>query len=195
MCGPLVRAILDGTKTQTRRIVKPVRGYEHHNVCRPDLAADEHAVWWHGEFQTVGCMQECPYGQPGDRLWVRETFAIVPRTAYRCSEGVQQTLRPDDDHDAAIYREGWTRSRGGFRWRPSIHMPRWASRITLEVTGVRVELLQDINAEDAWREGVACSPDVDPVHGYRELWEQLHGPHAWDANPWVWVVSFVRVKP
>ena len=195
--APMVRAILDGTKTQTRRVVKPA-----------------HKAWIEmpvthqlGEWDK----RPLPYGKTGDRLWVREAFAIVPRTAYRCSEGVQQTLRPDDDHDAAIYREGWVRSKGGFRWRPSIHMPRWASRITLEITGVRVERLQDISEADCWAEGVEqvmhdftkesqidmayrlglCIDDAKPL--YAQLWESINGPGSWEANPWVWVVEFKGV--
>jgi hypothetical protein len=138
----------------------------------------------------------CPHGQPGDRLWVRETFAIVPRTAYAASEGVQQTLRRDDDHDAAIYRAGWERSNGGLRWRPSIHMPRWASRITLEVTGVRVERLQDISEADARSEGIsrADCPDWHATTDYRALWESIHGPGSWAANPRVWVAEFRRAS-
>lgn len=198
--APMVRAILSGAKSQTRRLLKPqplggapellqhLVAHGHHRWATDE--PDEDLIW------------KCPYGQPGDRLWVREAFAIVPRTAYRCSEGVQQTLRPDDDHDAAIYREGWTRSKGGFRWRPSIHMPRWASRITLEVTGVRVERLQDISEADAIAEGVNVHPDhhgkprdsiYSPVQAYRDLWESINGPGSWDANPWVWCVEFRRI--
>ena len=138
---------------------------------------------------------------------MRETFAIVPRTAYARSAGVQQTLRPDDefDHDAAVYRAGWDRSNGGFRWRPSIHMPRWASRITLEIVSVRAERLQDISEADALAEGVeidesghATRADGIAVGGartaYAELWESINGPGSWAANPWVWVVEFRRVE-
>jgi hypothetical protein len=146
---------------------------------------------------------------PGDRLWCRETFAIVPRTAYARSDGVSQTLRPDDDHDAAIYRADWTRSNGGFRWRPSIHMPRWASRILLEITDVRVERLQDISEADAQAEGIEYSERFegycigeaehynshDPRLSYASLWESINGPGSWAANPWVWVVEFRRIEP
>ena len=182
----MVRALLAGTKTQTRRTCNHpgLKGLSYIVNCGDGWWGDEE-----GDFQA-----RCPYGQPGDRLWVREAFAIVPRTAYRCSEGVQQTLRPDDDHDAAIYREGWVRSKGGFRWRPSIHMPRWASHITLEVTGVRVERLQDISEADAISEGTPF-PCGGWVGGYQKLWESIHGPGSWDLNPWVWVVEFKRVTP
>lgn len=212
----MVRALLDGSKTQTRRVAKteitmgresilaPYRGRKY----APAYLLPEHAA------DAVAC---CPHGQPGDRLWVREAFAIVPRTAYACSNGVQQTLRPDDpyDHDAAIYREGWCRSTGGIRWRPSIHMPRWASRITLEITGVRVERLQDISEADAvaegtertitgdgWRrycadreqEAAGLTPCATAAASYRSLWEQINGPGSWAANPWVWVVEFRRLE-
>lgn len=199
--APMVRALLAGTKTQTRRVAKPVRHPDLGNLYTPGALVLEH------EPQHV--IDRCsPYGQPGDQLWVRETFAIVPRTAYRASEGVQQTLRPDDDHDAAIYREGWTRSNGGFRWRPSIHMPRWASRITLEITAVRVERLQDISREDAMAEGIVLQPDggygladtshyhaTDPRHSYWSLWEAINGPGSVEANPWVWAVTFATASP
>lgn len=198
--APMVRALLAGSKTQTRRVVK--------SLCRSGLiagiSADGHPIE-----RVVGVgtrLLPCPYGKPGDQLWVRETFAIVPRTAYRCSEGVQQMLRPDDDHDAAIFRAGWDRSRGGFRWRPSIHMPRWASRILLEVTDVRVERLQDISEADALAEGIEYLPRIggfglpdgshfhvfDPRISYWSLWDAINGPGAVEANPWVWCVSLER---
>ena len=214
--APMVRAILEGTKTQTRRVVRPCKDAGIGCELAPnELAGEVNA----GDFLNALC-------QPGDRLWVRETFAIVPRTAYRCSEGVQQTLRPDDDHDAAIYRAGWERSRSGFSWKPSIHMPRWASRITLEVTGVRVERLQDISEADALAEGISRLAPPAPPHEwsglnrftlngmgsgfcagsvswnsptaealYLRLWEDINGPGSWEANPWVWVVEFKRVSP
>lgn len=205
--GAMVRAILEGRKTQTRRVVKNLEG-------RPATSwmmhqAVECADSWSSD---SGWMGRCPYGQPGDRLWVREAFAIVPRTAYRRSEGVQQTLRPDDpyDHDAAIYREGWSRSKGGFRWRPSIHMPRWASRILLEITAVRVERLRDISEADARAEGISdggclncgepepcgCEePAPDARDSFCRLWQSINGPGSWADNPWVWIVEFKRVQP
>lgn len=218
--APMVRAILAGAKTQTRRVVKgapadwaPVQP-QVYSPTVIDRHGDEQpgrAVYGAGNADGE-CWIRCPYGQPGGRLWLREAFAIVPRTAYAHSAGVQQTLRPDDpyNHDAAIYREGWTRSRGGFRWRPSIHMPRWASRITLEITSVRVERLQDISEADAAAEGV--TPKWEPgfsgrlmealggfsfrpaASAYADLWESLHGHGSWDANPWVWVVEFKRIN-
>ena len=204
-----VLAILQGRKTQLRRAVKPPPSKDHtfqgwvlDSTSGNDIGK---AAWAVGDgplMQDVVRVR-CPFGQVGDQLWVRETFAIAPRTAYASSDGVQQTLRPDDpyDHDAAIYREGWTRSKAGIKWRPSIHMPRWASRITLEVTDVRVERLQDISITDAAAEGVVeCNANLrglDPCmewcYAYEDLWTSIHGAGSWDANPWVWVVEFKLV--
>jgi len=204
--APMVRAILDGSKTQTRRVVKPQPSRElmteYECIRQSRLSARTDA-------EILSDCLLCPYGIPGDRLWCRETFAIVPRTAYARSEGVQQMLRPDDDHDAAIYRAGWDRSNGGFRWRPSIHMPRWASRILLEIVSVRVERLQDISEDDARAEGIEYSERFggycvgmaehynshDPRLSYASLWESINGPDSWSANPWVWVIAFRRIEP
>lgn len=188
--APMVRALLDGRKTQTRRIIKP-RG-KH-----PSLFNDG---WTDSYILDPGNEEWRQKDIPiklGDRLWVKETHAIVPRTAYRMSEGVQQTFRPNDDHDAAVYREGWERSQPG-RWRPSIHMPRWASRLTLTVTEVRVERLQDINEADAKAEGVSDEFTDYELYGqsqpyrfgYSALWNEINGPGAWDENPWVVAYTF-----
>jgi hypothetical protein len=188
----MVKALLEGRKTQTRRIVKPRKDMNFGCLLYPNELAGE---------VNNGVMDNCPWPL-GNRLWVRETFAIVPRTTYSCSDGVQQTLRPDDDHDAAIYRSGWERSKSGFVWRPSIFMPRWASRITLEIVSVRVERLQDISQADAIAEGAPPShPSIDRIsreYGhtdfsrswYAQLWEQINGAGSWEKNTFVWVVEF-----
>lgn len=211
--GPMVRALLAGRKTQTRRTVKlavpsdadevffwsgdDLRRQGFSNVADTGLWARKNGR--DGYLRFIG---RCPYGSPGDQLWVKETHAVVPRSSYAMSVGVQQTLKPDDGHDAAVYAADWERSKPG-RWRPSIHMPRWASRLTLGVTDVRAERLQDISAADAYAEG------GDPVHmqpggaqgdpsegwlcyraGFESLWASINGPDGWAANPWVWVVSF-----
>lgn len=184
--GPMVRAILEGRKTQTRRVVKPqpIGKIWNPPVDPPCLQDDS------------GRFHPCPYGYAGDRLWVRETWAHVPATAYRQSEGVVQTISPDDTDMAAVYAADWSRSAP--RWRPSIHMPRWASRITLEITGVRVERLQDITTKDAVREGVSydvSKPDGGPIHRFQKLWNSINKDRApWESNPWVWVVEFRRLE-
>jgi len=143
----------------------------------------------------------CPYGQPGDRLWVREAHAYVPEPAYRRSTGIYQQINPADDYEACVYRENFDRARS-FPWRPSIHMPRWACRLLLEVTAVRVERLQDMNAEDARAEGCPGGHGSIPGYGYsaspgehfRHVWQSINGADSWDANPWVWVVEFKRIN-
>lgn len=183
---PMVRAILAGTKTQTRRLFKAKNGGVWPN--KSDLP---------GMRQIL---RNCPYGQPGDRLWVRETFAKI--------DGQTQPWIETDYR--ATYQHG---DRLGDtlgikkRWTPAIHMPRAASRLTLAVNAVRVERLQDIREEDARAEGV----DYDPGEGgtfwvpslgcasdsaadsFRLLWESINGPGTWALNPWVWVINFGRV--
>lgn len=189
--APMVRAILDGRKTQTRRVIKPQPG-PGVNAFTP---AEVNAAWQEGWIPV-----KCPYGDSGDRLWVRENFAIVPASAYRMSEGVQQTINPNDRDMAAIYAAGWDRSIP--RWKPSIHMPHWASRITLEITDVRVERLNDISEADAIAEGckgLNCPPDhegdVSPQEEFRDLWQSINAAkHPWSSNPWVWVIAFKRVE-
>jgi len=189
--GPIVRAILDGSKTQTRRIVKPVRGFEWNNVCRPDLIGDPWVVWWHGKSENVGCLQVCPHGIPGEQLWVREQFCVFPSDA---PDGMGHNVyyRADDCNLSDVALE--VMQRNNVRWRSSISMPRSASRVLLEITDVRVERLQEISDEDAWAEG--CEPyDCNPLEWFRAMWEFDNGPGSWDANPWVWVILFRRIQP
>lgn len=197
--APMVQALLEGRKTQTRRLAWRVvrkdiefRGKTH------DLPTAVAKTPW----QNV---------KPGDRLWVRENHAIVPQTAYRASEGVQQTVCPTDPDMAAIYACGWERSAP--KWKPSIHMPRWASRLTLIITGARVERLQDISDQDAMAEGIGPSardsarngggvrmwgwPGMDgvgfhtPRGAFDALWTGIHGPKSWFENPELVVLTFV----
>lgn len=187
--GPMVQALLAGRKSQTRRVLKP----------QPTGPVVYHQTLTSG--MCVGLEREPPYA-PGDRLYVREAHALVPATAYRMSQGVVQAIDPEDMDRACVYREGWERSQPG-KWRPSIHMPRWASRITLTVTEVRVQRLQEISAADSIAEGVECDTCTAmgqsacrgrgcfaSIEAYRHLWNSLHGPDAWGANPWVVAVSF-----
>lgn len=170
--GPMVRAILEGRKTMTRRII-----------------TDESIISLR-EDGTPGKVQpRCRYGKPGDRLWVRETFALTQHNlpVYKAdSRDKDGKLWPSVKSDP-----------NGVLWRPSIYMPRWASRIDLEITGIRVERLQDITEDDAKMEGVEpYDPDNGLyVAGFYELWESINGTGSWDKNPWVWVVEFRRVKP
>ena len=195
--APMVRAILAGTKTQTRRFLKQAVG--------PSLSVgieDEPGVaelsWLHGDgpghevHETIKRVP-CPYGQLGDRLWVRETWAY----------GIHAMAAARDEDGPFVYAAtDSVQGRLCERWRPSIHMPRSASRITLEITGVRVERLQEISQADAEAEGViewswgALSPESHeymlPASKFEMLWESINGAGSWDANPWVWVVEFKR---
>jgi len=181
--APMVRAILSGTKTQTRRVVKPRK--DRDLGC--DLAACELA----GEVNG-GEYRNASY-TPGDRLWVREAWRVFaafnkkpPRDITRNELVWYEAQDEVPFHPTAFGR-----------LRPSMFMPRWASRITLEVTGVRVERLQAISASDAISEGIPRggpeNPDGIEQREYRALWEQINGPGSWDANPWVWVVEFRRL--
>ena len=200
----MVRAILDGRKTMTRRVVKDIpRGFEfdgkYGHIKSPHPKANRFGAFIrrNNEFGGECDILPCPYGQPGDRLWVRETHALV---YARCWSGLPCVQEPDG-HRWAYYREGFDRAAP--RWRPSIHMPRWASRITLEITGVRVERLQEITEKDARAEGVY--PIVRPgLNGceeryyyaaFRELWESINAKrgYGWAVNPWCWVVEFRRI--
>lgn len=177
--GEMVRAILDGSKTQTRRIAKEFDSFQDMDKLLARFPNQE----------------GCSYGKPGDRLWVRETWA-APHTF--------------DDHKPREIEKGCnihyaaTENLVGLLQRPSIFMPRWASRILLEITAVRVERLNAISESDAMAEGVIedYRPALDPIGlcsnyrvAYRDLWESINGPGSWDANPYVWVVEFKRVQP
>jgi hypothetical protein len=193
--GPMVRAILDGSKTQTRRVAKPVRRYEHNNICRPDLVEDPYAVWWHGVSENVGCFQICPYGTPGDRLWVRETWAAFtqPTHEYGESDLVEGPIAEAvETHGPLAYVYRADGNSLPDRWRPSIFMPRAASRILLEITDVRVQRLQEISDEDARAEGYDRS-HAFPREWFALLWERIHGPGSWHVNPWVWAITFQRL--
>lgn len=179
--GAMVRAILDGSMTQTRRFVKGEALRWLADGFTPEFVAD---------YKN----KLCPYGQPGDRLWVRETWA-------RDSEDDALFYRADvgSGNEADEWQRNIDDGANGYRWRPSIHMPRDVSRITLEVTGVRVERLQEIGEVDARAEGApwaACSSPQVGSHkaGFAQLWEGINGAESWSANPWVWVIEFEVVK-
>jgi len=230
--GPMIRAILAGRKTMTRRVVKPqpeVRGTMHNPEGAP-------AWYWKSPKLDAGYCHtgeepmrrlmatRSPYGIPGDRLWVRETWGPVDFmvgveledpvcVGYQADETAR---RHGHRGSSALDTYAWNWAK--VRWRPSIHMPRWASRLTLEVTGVRVERLQAITDADARAEGVEplwlqegqpgawfttnpeAGPDLQartPADAFRKLWQAINGERpgcSWDNNPWVWVVSFRRLS-
>jgi len=194
--GLMVRAILEGRKSQTRRIVKP----------QPDAVIDGEPYWHIGGYRASryrGVTDQlrmgthnpirCPYGIPGDRLWVRESF-FIPDAPYKAKNSHLVSYKADETNQLALQYTGW---------RPSIHMPRWASRIILEIVEIRVERVQDISEADALAEGVSILPDAEIAARVAEdtparmefwaLWTSIHGPDSWDANPWVWVLEFRRV--
>jgi len=201
--GPMVRAILEDRKTQTRRVIKPQPKYSFPKVQE---------VW------------NCPYGKPGDLIWVRETWATI-WTEYEPDENqtiwdVPHRIEYKADTDAK-YPGGWPSDSGDDpdcpKWHPSIHMPRCASRITLEITDVRVERVQEISPEDCEAEGITGKTLASPMRGqpYEEyenedgiiyttpilafaaLWDSINlkRGYGWDKNPWVWVIAFKRIKP
>ena len=201
----MVRAILDGRKTQTRRPIKWKQtrfteiGEREDGSKWPWSEDAEHACdFWH----------PCPFGAVGDRIWVREAFRVHSRATdvatlvYKASERnswTEQTRRVP----VAVCNKPATPE----KWTPSLHMPRWASRILLEITGVRVERLNSISQEDAQAEGLELTgwrptysdPDsggevMTPYDNFAELWSSIYGEESWNANPWVWVIEFKRVE-
>lgn len=190
--GEMVRALLSGRKTQTRRHIKWKQtrfteiGELEDGSKWPWSEDAEHACdFWH----------PCPFGAVGDRIWVRETWARY-NIDQNCHDIAYRATTPADWPE-----EG--------RWRPSIHMPRWASRILLEITDVRVERLNTISEEDARAEGIidggclncgesepcgCANPEPDATDAFAYLWQSIYGQESWNANPWVWVIEFKRVE-
>ena len=179
--GEMVRAILDGRKTQTRRPV-------HKDIASAIVGAGENVLY------------RCPLGQAGDRLWVRETF-VQGFEADECGD-----ISSCDENGNAKPIQTWYRADGHINWeddgelcntpwKPSIHMPRSASRITLEITDVRIERLQSISEADAKAEGIEPAECcLAHYHGFSKLWQNVYGSESWEANPWVWVIEFRRVE-
>lgn len=211
--APMVRALLDGSKTQTRRVCKPavVNGLSRvipaYKSQEGEQCPAAHTPGWFGD-EDGDVLFSCPFGQPGDRLWVRETWVC---DHFRVQSGPY--LEVDDAREHLFYRadneQPFESPEGNF-WKPSIHMPRWAYRILLEVVSVRVERLNDCSEADARAEGAThygpanhlshggWSHDGHHVHAtalasYEKLWKQINGACSWAANPWVWVVELKRV--
>lgn len=215
--GEMVRAILDGRKTQTRRVIKvqpESKTFGLRKIIESENASEEGKYYW-SLSDALGISRArsnpflCPFGQVGDRLWVRETWADVnhdghPAIAYRADGGLRVIGEDDGEEEDPNLEKYWFAqwyadliSGAEGNWRPSIHMPRWASRITLEITAVRVERLNDISEEDAKAEGVKAgvSPGHHMMHqvAFSELWQSIYGEESWGANPWVWVIEFKQV--
>ena len=202
----MVRAILDGRKTQTRR---PVKFPVHDKNLGCELAGNELA----GEL-SAGNYLNSAFGKPGDRIWVRETFQ-GPLFDYDLMDSYSKDPTPFEKPEFCVYKADGVPAPEFYDaddelhccWRPSIHMPRWASRILLEITDVRVERLNAISQEDAQAEGMELTgwrptysdPDsggevMTPYDNFAELWSSIYGDESWKANPWVWVISFKRVE-
>lgn len=215
--GEMVRAILAGTKTQTRRVARPQPSFAYSGTARvvygphpfsPSAFVGTPAEgrvdgtdrdgWlaedWCGN--VVGASEadalRCPYGVPGDTLWARETWAAVPAHDDTKPSEIDRCREP-------LWYRATDESNMRGRWRPSIHMPRWASRLSLRVTDVRVERVQDISEEDARAEGCSTMTQLAPfpalnsyVAGFQRLWDTINAKrgYSWASNPWVWVVSF-----
>jgi hypothetical protein len=207
--APMVRALLDGSKTQTRRVVKA-----KHLPFIENLLG--------GLLDDKWSQRPLPYGKPGDRLWVREAWSIEMLGAFGTDKGYDRTyelrFRADDAEreihvapgEPDPYIKLYDSQRGA--WRPSIHMPRWASRILLEVVIVRVERLQAISGVDVLAEGVkrdragghfidgtdaryTAAVGAPASDAFSALWESINGAGSWDANPWCWVIEFQWVSP
>ena len=203
--APMVRALLDDSKTQTRRVMKPQPTYSGYSEVE--------ATRQFNKMLEMGAIR-CPYGKPGDRLWVRETWAHDADSLEQCRAAFEDAM---GGGGYGPYYRATEYAPDTLQWRPSIHMPRWASRITLEIVSVRLERLQDISEADAIAEGIfrleyggqisyrdyslndewaEVSPMLEsPVNSYRTLWESINGAGSWDANPFVWVVEFKKVTP
>ena len=226
--GEMVRAILDGRKTQTRRIMKlqpkPSKSRPgdfwfsskklESMVHVSDLAPGNSPIADYHHFIQEHC---CPFGAVGDRIWVRETFQ-GPLFDYDLMDSYCKDPTPFEKPEFCVYKADGVPAPEFYDaddelhccWRPSIHMPRWASRILLEITDVRVERLNAISEEDATAEGVPPAGSLLPDYpgtfltpkgdfatakvAFQRLWESIYGEESWKANSWVWVISFKRVE-
>jgi hypothetical protein len=227
----MVRAILDGRKTQTRRIapIRELNILQHPGdmltwsvsflkAIKGTLASHSGGKFSDLQARSIIASQFNPYGRPGDLLWVRETWGrttnvndspLWPNRAHIPMHGGEVVIFAADGHWQWCDGDGFATERSF--WRPSIHMPRWASRITLRITDVRVERLQDISEDDAGAEGMPDYSTLSEASGenlteaqtrlrwrqrqFASLWTSINGPGAWDDNPWVWALTFERVKP
>ncbi|HHL3942775.1 TPA: hypothetical protein ACQ7HF_004348 [Klebsiella pneumoniae] len=234
----MVRALLDGRKTQTRRIMKVqpesnqlglllITDSTKHSDIGKYHWAESNATGNHVRSKLFSS----PFGAVGDRIWVRETWATLGNEDGCCVDWEGNLCKGDERSAARIYRASCEQRPGDYglwsipddaywkphtkehkfegAWRPSIHMPRWASRILLEITDVRVERLNAISEEDARAEGIidggclncgepepcgCANPEPDATDAFAYLWQSIYGQENWNANPWVWVIEFKRVE-
>jgi hypothetical protein len=192
---PMVRATLAGIKTQTRRLIKelPAQQYDEVGVESLDPSL------WHFVYGSRAHSRRCPYGIPGEGLWGRETYMQQPNASPRTP--IYHADVPDLAEERAAVRIAKRAGTKVPRWTPSIHMPRWAARLVLEVTRIRVQRIHEITEADALAEGVTkvgkrwevegiVATPISAVDAYRALWEYINGRGSWAANPWVWVVDY-----
>ncbi|PEN24384.1 hypothetical protein F0332_016115 [Klebsiella grimontii] len=230
--GEMARAILDGRKTQTRRIIKNQRQGESWSVqsAKNPLVLKHTHDWWLANATKPYSALICPFGAVGDRIWVRETWATLGNEDGCYVDWEDNLCKGDERSAARIYRASCEQRPGDYglwsipddaywkphtkdhkfegAWRPSIHMPRWASRITLEITCVRVERLNAISEHDAQAEGVAklrggfwqhyqpgwTQHQLSARGSFVTLWKSIYGEESWNSNPWVWVIEFKRIE-
>jgi hypothetical protein len=220
----MVRAILSGQKTQTRRIVKNQREGDCWSVKPAEVqlcARHTHDWWLPTGTKPYSSLPACPHGNVGDRIWVRETWAALGNEDGCSIDWNENLVKEGGAAGARIYRASCEQKQGDYglwsipddaewkphtdnmkyegAWVPSIHMPRWASRILLEITNVRVERLNDISNEDAKAEGypaelAADGGYYDPFLWFRNLWDGIYPEQSFKHNPWVWVIEFKRVQ-
>ena len=173
----MVQAILEGRKTQTRRIVK-IKGTIPNNETKPLSTHSCKSVYHFWGIDEVAC----PYGSPGDILWVRECF-------NNCIINSEESF---------IYKADWETSDVKLKWKPSIHMPKEACRLFLKITNVRVERLKDITEMDAIFEGCMQYDKntnlMTALYAFELLWKKINGENSWNSNPWVWVIEFEKVE-
>lgn len=224
--GPMVRAILEGRKTQTRRVVNPQPEMEMDGeICNDGSGGYDWAPVWPEGHKKAGKFMgwsDCPYGKPGDMFYVKEKHKYYDWTEdgepfiQYAADGEVRLCRVDSEEWGEKIVEVWAKLSAiknyliqnracDQKWRPSIHMPRWASRITLEIVAVRFERLQDISEDDAIAEGIhvdvnghAFTSDDDirwlgPRTAFCDLWQSAYGPGSWEKNPFVWVIEFKRI--
>lgn len=187
MSMPMVQAILEGRKSQTRRVIKPQFKVAHEIFQYQGNTYIQTELLERNKNALNGCIK-CPFGQVGSRLWVRETCQYP---INRDGTPVERVIYKADLSDADANNDACDWS-----WKPSIFMPRWASRITLEITNIRVGRLQEITLSDCWDEGIAPEWGIGGKIRFRMLWDLINAKrgYSWESNPWCWCLSFKVVR-